>query len=635
MPIVVVMAAGIAAVLSSFLGRTLMEQHRINSRANVERAAWRSRGELEVAKNIINTSTYTAGLNDAIQQGLAANPPFIPGTSVIVESVGPNRWYRLTAMNEYNGEVGTVMAFLRDGTSYVVYNYYVEEDDLGISGQPRGRIHTNGKLEFYFEGGRYDSFVSATDGFEYKYGASAQNTTFQGGTDAAAQSKELLRNIDYPALQGQAQYVAPVGLDAEVSLQDKSVEVKLYEKPSVLQVPVTEDVQVQTGTEYKEVTKTQYREEYQWVDVKKTRKVWVPNDDSRGGTDMAGGGTGMGYWKTEVYYEQEYKKVQVPDGTYTAWEWVPTYATTTSTTYKDTTVAGALLSTTQYPASGIFYFPDRVTSIRGDLNGKVTVVSESSIEITGNLRYRDDQGNTAYLHGGTTDETYTPNPSFVRDHALGIVAKGDIRYDRNVPTYLEVNASLISTEGMVAYEGIALDASGTPYLDGKRRRRESLRRFGSIMSYRRPVSTLLKGTGKVDHGFKAGDSVYDRSLLSAPPPGYPNEETAMYFSEFRVDVSNVTDPGNGVWAGTVAPVAGLMNLDQIKTQTIRNVAAPRLDWGATDGLLDRNTLDTRLGGAQVIDGGRTGSVTSSGVKEGEDTSQKALKVLDPKAMNPP
>ena len=34
-------------------------------------------------------------------------------------------------MSEFAGEVGTVMAYLRDGTSYVIYNYYVEADDLG------------------------------------------------------------------------------------------------------------------------------------------------------------------------------------------------------------------------------------------------------------------------------------------------------------------------------------------------------------------------------------------------------------------------------------------------------------------------------------------------------------------------
>ena len=49
LPVCMVMAAGIGAVLSTFLGRTLVEQRRVGRVTAQERSAWRAIGELELA----------------------------------------------------------------------------------------------------------------------------------------------------------------------------------------------------------------------------------------------------------------------------------------------------------------------------------------------------------------------------------------------------------------------------------------------------------------------------------------------------------------------------------------------------------------------------------------------------------
>jgi hypothetical protein len=579
LPLCLVIAAGVGTTMTSFLGRAVIEQNRALLEAAAERAAWRATGEIELAKNVIQASTFTEGLNDAIADALASDPPLIAGTPVMVEATGAGRWYRLSSTSDFGRGVGTATCMIRDGLSYAAYNYYVEQHNLGVSGQPKGRIHSNQKLEFYFAGGAYDGYVSAGKGFAWLSGATEQNTKFLKGVDSAAEQKSLLSKVNYAELKQGAAYVAPVGLVAELSFNRKQVQIKLFEKDSVQKVPVNKTRQVVSHYVTQTVTKTKYRTEYQWVNTKKSRKVWVENNGSSagGGTDVAGGATG--YWKTEYYYELVWTKVNVADGTYTVKEQVPVYKTEAYVEYVNQTVAGKHVRTDVRDVSGIFYFPDTIRAIGGLVNGKATVVSESSVKITSSIQYVDGNNRYAYLNGtNPANGAYASNPEFERNHAFGIIAKGDIQYGLGAPASLELNGNLISTGGTVAMEGIVLAADGTPSRTGSASVKTSLRRFGSIMCSKRPVATLLDAASNVSHGFRAGSSVYDDRALNDPPPGFPNEEALAFLETVRVDSGGWRDPGGIEPQAGVAALTGLQGFDAIREAT----TSDRFDWGITD-----------------------------------------------------
>jgi len=579
--VILILAMGVGSVVTSFLGRTLVEQSRVSQRASQMRAYRQAMGQLELAKAIINGSGFAGTNNIAVATARASNPPVIPGTGVFVEDAGPARWYRLVSTGEYNRETAATTAFVRDGTPYVSYNYYVEEHPLGISGRPRGKLHTNEEMNFYFPDGYYDGYVTAVDGFDYQAGATIANTTLAGGSNSAEVAKDLLDTIDFAALAAQAAVVTPVDLEADVTLLDANVRIDLYTKPSIVQVPVTKFKKVQTGVVWSPVTVTNYVKQYQWVNVQKSKKVWVPvNPVNEGGVDVGGGGNVTGYWQTQYYWQLEWKLVNVPSGTTTVWKWVATYANVPYTVMVNQTVAGTFVSTNTYAAAdSIFFISDNVRALAGNLNGKCSIITTHDVLVTGSLRYRDSSGQYAYLNGLSNVLAYTPNPAFVRNHALGVIAKGDIRYARTSPAIMEVNGSLISTNGMVGMEGIVLDNAGNPSLSGSQSLKTSLRRFGTIMAAKRPVSSLLNNMNQVIHGFQEGQSEYDEGLITYLPPGAPQEDVAMWHPNMRASGANFTFGGTGVYdVNSVTPIAASLTPITTVRNQVQNV---KFDWGCT------------------------------------------------------
>jgi hypothetical protein len=579
-----ILTVGVSAAVTTFLGRTLVEQARVSQRAAQVRDYRQALGQLELAKAVVNQSSFTNGSNDAVQAALAANPPVIPGTGVLVESAGPPRWYRLTSFGDFSHQTSAVYAYMRDGTPYVAYNYYVEDDALGVSGKPRGRIHANKEIEFYYANGFYDDYVSAGEGFVYKNGATPDNTMLAGGSDPGAAEKSLLDFVDYGILKSQAKVVTDPLLEAVVALQDKNVRIDLFTKPSVVQVPVTKFKNVLTGWTQVLVTVTNYVKQWQWVPVQVAHKVWVQVDTTgaSGGTDLGGGSNAGGYWKTVYDTVQVFKLVNVPNGTSQVLQWKPVYTAVPYTAYVNQTIPGVLQSSDTYAANGnVFYFSDNVNSLSGNLNGRCTLVSEHNVLITGNVRYHDDNGEYAYLNGLDNTLPYDPNPKFTRNHSLGVIAIGDIRYARSCPDKLEINGSLISTNGVVGMEGIVvstvagkIDESSHLSLSGSAVVKTSLRRFGSIMSSKRPVSTLLDNANLVQHGFRTGSSTYDRNNLLNPPPGYPNEEVVMWVPSIRADGPFFTAPGAGSFdSALVTPIGQLTPFptlrDRVRTSGFR------------------------------------------------------------------
>lgn len=581
--IMLILAMGVGSVVTSFLGRTLVEQSRVSQRAASMRAYRQAVGQMELAKSIVNASAYAGGQNVAVTTALAANPPVIAGTGVMVEATGAARWYRLVSCADFADQTAAVSAFMRDGTPYVSYNYYVEEHPLGISGRPRGKLHTNQELEFYFPNGLYDGFVSAVDGFTYKSGAAANNTLIMGGSDPAAGVKDLLDLIDFNALKAQATVVTPANLDARITLANKNVNIELWSKPTTALVPVTKIKKVQTGSVWSPTTQPVYTKQWQWVSVQQSKKVWVVVAPvNNGGTDLGGGGSAGGYWKTVYFNVMQFKQVNVQTGTTTVWKWLPVYTDVPYTAWISQVVPGSLQDATAYNVydtdSKIFYISGDVQTLSGNINGRATIVADHDVMINGSIRYVDDNNQFACLNGLTPAQPYDVNPTFVRNHALGLIAKNDIRFARTAPATMEVNASLISTNGMIGMEGIVLDAAANPSLSGAAAIKTSLRRYGTVMSAKRPVSTLLDVANQVIHGFQQGSSQYDSGLVMIVPPGYPSEEVSLWEPVVKADGGNFTDAGDGTYdANLVTPVAGnLMPIRDVRSL----VQGMKFDWGA-------------------------------------------------------
>jgi hypothetical protein len=163
------------------------------------------------------------------------------------------------------------------------------------------------------------------------------------------------------------------------------------------------------------------------------------------------------------------------------------------------------------------------------------------VTIEGNLRYVDGHGRYACLNGVTPAAgDYAPNPAFVRNHALVVIAQGDITIalgdpagGAGVPDDFELNGALISTRGRVGISGIAVDGAGEVFVTGDPSRRDSIRRLGAILSARRPVSALLDPDGALKHGFRSGASLFDAQLLAAPPPACPSEPHPSFLETVR------------------------------------------------------------------------------------------------------
>ena len=316
----------------------------------------------------------------------------IKGTDVdpTIDPAGlSDSYFVLEAAGRVGDTVRLVSALVRENEPFSSFVFFQNRATLGVSGAPRGLIHSNEKVAFYFPEGNYVDSVSAVDGFAYEAGATVDNTELR---DANPEAKKIeLDQVDFDVLKGKADlFVGETGLDAEIKLYaDGRVRVKQYTPPhfetvtheytynqyvgyhyetytvvepvQVGEVEVeyteqevdyyetetyTEIQQVQTGTNEETRTRevqvqvgeeevTRYRTEdvYEEQTVTKTRwvQVWQSYDgEGDGGTAVGGGGGGeLGewVWVQEEYQVQEMVKVGTTQVPYTVIE--PIYETRT------------------------------------------------------------------------------------------------------------------------------------------------------------------------------------------------------------------------------------------------------------------------------------------------------------------
>ena len=96
-----------------------------------------------------------------------------------------------------------------------------------------------------------------------------------------------------------------------------------------------------------------------------------------------------------------------------------------------------------------------------------------------------ESAGTDFYAEGHPSQKYAFNPNYTGNSVLGIVSKGDIHYAKDGPANLEINASLISIDGKVAYEGIDVSSDGKQVsVDGSslNSTKDSIRRLGGIVA---------------------------------------------------------------------------------------------------------------------------------------------------------
>ncbi|MHC4225302.1 MAG: hypothetical protein ACYSUN_15035, partial [Planctomycetota bacterium] len=389
--VVVFIAAAIAGLAALSSGRVVSEARHQTVMENESRALNQAYGRIHFAMNVVNNSAYDdENHNLEIRNALAAPIPhatdapewlldpeevehgLIDPSQVrvyrardyvkrlqklqgeYIEDVDPlglsDKYFVLEALGQSGDTVRLVSALVRENEPFSSFVFFQNNHTLGISGAPRGLIHGNTNIAFYFADGRYDDSVSSVGGFEYRAGATRDNTAIRNGNPSA---KEInLEEVDFEELKLKANaFVGEPGLDAEIKFfGDGKIRITPYTPPryelviteethTVItgyeEVTYTTTMQVQVGTtteqrtrqvvvgyetetytvevpvyEDQEITKTRQVPIYELQTVTRTRwvKVFVPYDtggDAGGGTTV--GDSGEGILGEYVWVEEEYQ----------------------------------------------------------------------------------------------------------------------------------------------------------------------------------------------------------------------------------------------------------------------------------------------------------------------------------------
>lgn len=145
--------------------------------------------------------------------------------------------------------------------------------------------------------------------------------------------------------------------------------------------------------------------------------------------------------------------------------------------------------------SRVIYVRGRV-EMQGSLDGRLTLASEGDLTLTGRLDYR-----------------FRSDPQAPADDMLGLVSRSNVVIARDVPSDMNVDASILALGGEFYY-------AGNGYGGNPRVLKGTLRVGGGISQVRRGVIGLFNSGGTVA-GF-AKDYRYDARLSSQAPPRFPN-----------------------------------------------------------------------------------------------------------------
>jgi len=434
--VAVFLATAIAMLAAIGSGRVVMESRHQTVMENETRSYVTAYSQIEKALNIVNTSGYDDDNHNLVLRAAIANPVeepadtlewlrvpagvtfgLVDGTEVRVYhardyierlrqlkgleamEVDPlgrsDKFFVLEAIGHAGDSVRVVSALVRETQPFSSYVFFQNQHTLGVSGTPRGLIHANTDLAFYFPDGYYADTVSSVGGFQYKAGATPENTVISDANDSA--SSIDLQAVNFDELRTKANlYQGAPGLDAEIELYgDGRVKIKPFTKPTYIEVETTytqqiltgydtvtttQDVQVQVGTttetrtrqvvvgyttetytvdvpvyETQQVTKTRQVPVYETQDTTCSRwvQVFVPlsGDSGAGGTTVGDSGDGVlgeYQWVEETYPCTQDVLVGYTTETYTTTEQV-IVGYTTETRTRDVPVYETQTYTVEVP----------------------------------------------------------------------------------------------------------------------------------------------------------------------------------------------------------------------------------------------------------------------------------------------
>jgi hypothetical protein len=98
------------------------------------------------------------------------------------------------------------------------------------------------------------------------------------------------------------------------------------------------------------------------------------------------------------------------------------------------------------PANKLIFVKGRVY-VKGNLNGRVTIASQSNIYITDNLRYVDGEGDPAYYYPGEVGGEYVANPKYNGKSLLGLMTTNNVVIPNEAPYNIEFHCAILSTDG--------------------------------------------------------------------------------------------------------------------------------------------------------------------------------------------
>jgi len=294
--VVVFLATAIAMLAAIGSSRVVTETRHQTVMEDQTRSYVDAFGQIQQALNVVNTSGYDDDNHNLVLRAAIAEPVddseeplewlrapdgvtfgLVEGTEVRVyrgrdyiqrlqdlngenlENIDPlgrsDKFFVLEAIGRSRDTVRIVSALVRETQPFSSYVFFQDQHTLGVSGTPRGLVHANTDLAFYFPDGYYADTVSSVGGFEYKAGATPENTVIADGNDNATPID--LQAVDFDDLRSKANlYVGPPGLDAEIELYgDGRVRIKPYTQPTYIEVETTYTQQILTG--YETVTTTQ------------------------------------------------------------------------------------------------------------------------------------------------------------------------------------------------------------------------------------------------------------------------------------------------------------------------------------------------------------------------------------------
>jgi len=149
------------------------------------------------------------------------------------------------------------------------------------------------------------------------------------------------------------------------------------------------------------------------------------------------------------------------------------------------------------PSNGALFVSDGYVDVSGTLNGQLTIGTNRSIYIVGNLIYHDHPS----VNPSSTD-------------IMGLVAQNNVYVDQYAPFDISIDAYIVALNTSFGVENYASGLKGVISL------------YGGITQYRRgPVGTFNSNTGERVSGYSKNYN-YDPRLSGMAPPYFPPARSA-------------------------------------------------------------------------------------------------------------